>query len=64
MEPIPGYDAWKLRGPPDPPECRSCGGQLDEDNDCKDCSEHLMTAEEERDAKGDHDYEAQRDYDS
>lgn len=28
---LPGYDAWKLAGPPDPegPECAECGGYDD-----------------------------------
>ena len=60
MEIIPGYDAWKTRGPPEPPSC-ACGGYLDEDSYCEECGIHVMTEEDVKDAKGDHDYEAQRD---
>ena len=57
MESIPGYDAWKTRGPPDPPSCTHCGDELDENWDCVECRKHTMSPEDERDAKGDDDYE-------
>ena len=63
MESIPGYDAWKTRGPPEWPDCSECGGTLNEASDCEDCGCHTMTEEDERDAKGDYDYERSREAD-
>jgi len=56
MPTFPGYDAWRLRGPPEPPECR-CDAQDFDSPDCT-CAED---AEEAYWDRADYLYQAQRD---
>ena len=35
------------------PDCPKCGGALNDDNDCWDCGYHVLTREEEREARAD-----------
>ena len=39
------------------PICLKCNGPLDEDWDCVECGRHRLTPEEERDVRGDMEYD-------
>ena len=68
---IPGYDAWRLQGPPEEPDpvmeiCVACSGQgYQEDRSgifrCPECGGYGEVKAEPEEPDGDYEYERRRD---